>query len=58
MDSLQVSLTDGSRATATSKIQRLVIIVNGWKPITVVTKYSILDVAESLDSPLSTVFFV
>ena len=28
------------------------IIVNGWKPLTIITKYSILDVAASLDPPL------
>ena len=29
-----------------------VIIVNGWKPLTVITKRSILDVAAVLDPPL------
>ena len=33
----------GSRAAATSKMERFVIIVNGWKP---------LDAAEALDPPL------
>ena len=28
------------------------IIVNGWKPLTIITKHSILDVAASLDTPL------
>ena len=37
----------GSRAAATSKMEGLVIVVNGWKPI--VTKRSILDVAAALD---------
>ena len=32
-----------SRAAATSKMERFVIIVNGWKP---------LDAAEALDPPL------
>ena len=41
-----------SRAAATSKMERVVIIVNGWKPLTIITKHSILDVAEPLDSPL------
>ena len=27
----------GSRAAATSKIERFVIIVNGWKPLTIIT---------------------
>ena len=30
----------------------LVIIVNGWKPLTVITKRSILDLAAVLDPPL------
>ena len=29
-----------------------VIIVNGWKPLTIITKRSILDVAAALDPPL------
>ena len=29
-----------------------VIIVNGWKPLTIITKHSILDVAAALDPPL------
>ena len=28
------------------------IIVNGWKPLTIITKPSILDVAAALDPPL------
>ena len=43
---------DGSRAAATSKIERFVIIVNGWKPLTIITKRSILEVATALDPPL------
>ena len=43
---------DGSRATATSKMERFVIIDNGWKPLTIITKHSILDVAAALDPPL------
>ena len=42
----------GDRAAATSKIERFVIIVNGWKPLTIITKHSILDVAAVLDPPL------
>ena len=42
----------GSRAAATSKMERFVIIVNGWKPLTIITKRSILDVAADLDPPL------
>ena len=41
-------------AAATSKMERFVIIVNGWKPLTIITKHSILDVAAALDPPLVT----
>ena len=33
-------------------MERFVIIVNGWKPLTMITKRSILDVAAALDPPL------
>ena len=46
----------GSRAAATSKMERFVIIVNGWEPLTIITKSSILDVAAALDPPLVVVF--
>ena len=42
----------GSRAAATSKTERFVIIVNGFQPLTIITKRSILDVAAALDPPL------
>ena len=42
----------GSRTAATSKMDHFVIIVNGWKPLIIITKSSILDVATVLDSPL------
>ena len=38
----------GSRAAATSKTERFVMIVNDWKPLTIITKRSILDVAAVL----------
>ena len=44
----------GYRAAATSKVELFVIIVNGWKPLTIITKSSILDVAAVLDLPLKT----
>ena len=44
----------GSRAAATSRMECLVIIVNGFQPLTIVTKHSILDVAAALDPPLGT----
>ena len=42
----------GSRATATSKMEHFVIIVNDFQPLTIITKLSILDVAAVLDLPL------
>ena len=42
----------GYRTAATSKMERFVIIVNAWKPLTIITKRSILDVAAVLDLPL------
>ena len=56
----------GSRTAATSKMQcfviivngldRFMIIVNGWKPLTIITKRSILDVAAALDPPLNLIY--
>ena len=45
------SIRGGSRAAVTSKMERFVIIVNGWKPLTIITTCSILDVAAALDAP-------
>ena len=42
----------GSRTAATSKMDRFMIIVNGWKPLTIIGKHSILDVEAVLDHPL------
>ena len=44
----------GSRTAPASKMERFVIIVNGWKPLTIFTKRFILDVAAVLDLPLNT----
>ena len=49
---IMVVYRGGSRSAATSKMERFVIIVNGWKPLTIIEKRSILDVAAVLDSPL------
>ena len=46
----------GSRPAATSKMKRFVINVNGWKPLTIITKCFILDVAAVLDPPLNLPF--
>ena len=45
-------LRGGSRTAATSKMERFVIIVNGWKPLTITIKCSILDVVAVLDPSL------
>ena len=50
---LPSNIRGGSRATATSKMELFVIIVNGWKPLTIIIKRSILDVTAALDSPLN-----
>ena len=42
----------GSKTAAKSKMERFVIIVNGFQPLTIITKHSILDVAAVLDRPL------
>ena len=42
----------GSRAAATSKMESFVIIVNGFQPLTIITKRSILDVTAAQDPPL------
>ena len=47
------SIRGGSRAAATSKMEHFVIIVNGFQPLTIITKRFILDVAAALDPPLS-----
>ena len=52
-----ITYRGGSRTAATSKMERFVIIVNGWKPLTIITKRSILDVAAVLDPPLTYVVF-
>ena len=45
-----------SRTAATSKMEVFVIIVNGFQPLTIITKCSILDVAAVLDPPLCIVY--
>ena len=46
----------GYTAAATSKMECFVIIVHGWKPLTIITKHSILDAAAVLDPPLDILF--
>ena len=43
----------GSKTTATSKMEHFVIIVNGGKPLTIITTSSTLDVAAVRDLPLA-----
>ena len=53
---IQILIIRGrSRTTATSKIERFVIIVNGQKPLTIITKRSILDFVAVLDPPLTVI---
>ena len=60
MQSYLVKSRAGSRTAATSKMERFVIIVKGWKPLTIIAKRSILNVVAALDlsmtrkSPLRT----
>ena len=42
----------GPKDAATSKMELFVITVNGYRPLTIITKDSILDVAGVLDPPL------
>ena len=39
----------GSRVAATTKMEGFVIIVNGFQPLNIITKRSILDVAAAPD---------
>ena len=41
-----------SRTAATSKLKLIVIIVNGFQPLTIITQISTLNVAAVLDPPL------
>ena len=50
--SIVIVFRGGSRNVATSKMERFVIVVTGFQPLTIITKRSILDVAAVLDPPL------
>ena len=51
-----IAIKGGFRTAATSKIKHFVTIINDWKPLTTITKCSILDVAVVLDQlPVSIV---
>ena len=47
------TLRGGSRAAAISSTEQFVIVVNGFQPLTIITRRSILDVVAALDLPLS-----
>ena len=57
---LKFSLLDvargGSRTAATSKMEHFVLIVNGWRSLTIITKSFLFDVAAVLDPPLVALF--
>ena len=53
LDKLLINIRGGSGAAATSKMERFVIILNGFQPLTIITKRSILDVAVALDLSLN-----
>ena len=53
----KLPMRGGSRTAATSKMKHFVIIVNGFQPLTIITKHSILDIAAVLDLPLQMQFF-
>ena len=53
VSAIDLSFRGGSRTAATSKMELFVITVNGWKPLTIITKSSILDIAAVLDPSLS-----
>ena len=46
----------GSGTPATSKMEDLVLIVNSWRSLTIITKSFLLDVAAVLDPPLVALF--
>ena len=47
----------GSRTAATSKMELFVMIVNGFQPLTIITKCSILDVCSSSRSVSISILF-
>ena len=54
----KVKVRGGSRTAATPKMEHFVIIVNGWKPLTIIINSSILDVAAVLDPPLTVIIYL
>ena len=56
VQSIRKKYRGGSRTAATSKMECFVITTIRWKPLTVITKRSILDVAAVLDPSLKYLF--
>ena len=50
---LSTNIRGGSRVAVTSKMECIVITINRFQPLTIITKLSILDVAAALDPPLN-----
>ena len=50
---IYANIRGGPRAAATAKMERFVIIVNDFQPLTIITKRFILHVAARLDTPLN-----
>ena len=53
-----IKIRGGSRTAGKSKVERFVMIVNGFQPLTIITKCSILDIAAALDPPLTIILFL
>ena len=57
LENLGIVFRGGSRTAATSKMEHFVIMINGFQPLTIITKRSIKDVTAVLDSPLVLQYF-
>ena len=51
---IYIDTRGGSAAAAGSRMECFVMIVNGFQPLAIIAKHSILDVAAALDPPLDT----
>ena len=49
---IHIHIRGGLRTASTSKVELFVIIVNGFQPLTIITKSSTLDAVTVLDLPL------
>ena len=57
IEEVMKKIKGGSRAATTSKMECFVIKLNGFQPLAIITKRSILDVAAALDLPLFNILF-